>query len=393
MTGVSPAAASFPPQVTVDNPVEGATWTGGHETDFHVTGHGDSDSGTYVTAVGVLVESIDGNPKSYPGSASFPQPGTNGAGSHQNFDIQVFPDLNGKYKVSVAARGKTCFVTCSNEQTGGTVIRTITVVVPPKTPTGAKSSLSGSVATVQWDANNTEGDLLGYIVEVAGGSNDFKCMATMPVDPEAPSTYKTTVDLKALPSGEYRWRIKAVRRSNPDSTLGTCSKLGSGIGSNYANTKLTWDNPTPPTTSTTSTTVKGGGSTGGTTSTTRGGARTPAGGSGGPSAPKTPNLSALGGLNAGTGLSNTGRRAAEADPGFNDFLPFPAGSDPTEDGGSATPDSALAAAPDENSGRTTLLFVAAGLLATVLSMHVLWLKAQVDRAPLEPLAPQDLPLN
>ena len=34
--------------------------------------------------------------------------------------------------------------------------------------------------------------------------------------------------------------------------------------------------------------------------------------------------------------------------------------------------------------------------ATVLSAHVLWLKAQVDRMPLEPLAPlapQDIPLG
>jgi hypothetical protein len=389
LIGVGPAAAAFPPVATVDNPVEGAKWTGGAVTDFHVTGHADTDDSNYVTSVSAVIAPTDDGPKTYSKLQAFPNRGETGAGPHQNFDLQIFPDLNGKYSVTVQPAGKTCFITCGQETAGPAVVRNITVAVPPKVPTGAKATLTDGVATIVWSANNTEGDLLGYLVEQSAAGDSYKCLTMVAVSADAPATYKATSDLKTANSGEYKWRVRAVRKSGPTSILGSCSKPGTGLTSLPSSTvQVTWDNPTPVTTTTTK--PAGGGGT--TTTTTK--VKRSGGGGGSISAPKTntPNLSALGGLSAGTGSSPSPRRAAEADPGFNDFLPFPSGSDPGDDGGAAAGNTALPAAADDNGGRTTLLFIAAGLLATVLSMHVLWLKAQVDRMPLEPLTPEDIPL-
>jgi len=74
------------------------------------------------------------------------------------------------------------------------------------------------------------------------------------------------------------------------------------------------------------------------------------------------------------------------DPGFNQSLPY--GSQAKPNGG--TGNSAALGAPDTRLATskerpTSLLFMAAGLLATVLLMHVLWVKSEVDRVALDPL--------
>jgi hypothetical protein len=397
LIGVWPAFASFPPTVTLIAPGEGAKWVGA-PSDFHVIGHGDTDDGSFVTRVSYFVDPTDANTKHFSDTRGFPGPNEAGSSAHQNFDFSVFPDLNGAYKLTVAAYGKSCGILgCGSEQQGPPVVRTLTLAVPPKMPTGAVATLADGKVTFGWDKNNTEADLLGYVVERADpGADDFKCLRIVERNDMA-TKYVTTDDLKEAATGDYRYRVRALRKANPDSTLGTCSKSGGGLMSTgTAASKVTWKNPTDPTTTTTpgggGGTGGGGGGKGSTSSTIP--KRSSGGGTDGP-APKKPNLAALGGLSAGTNIASAPNRRVldESDPGFNDFLPFGNEQADADQPSGDLPQTALPAADDGNGRTTTLLFIAAGLLATVLSMHVLWLKAQVDRMPLEALTPEDVPLT
>jgi hypothetical protein len=367
-------------------------------TDFHVAGHVTSSGGYNATAVTVAVDPTDnGTHKYHPDAQNF-----QGSKTTENFDVVVFPDFNGKYRVTVRGFGQSCFLGQCTGEGSNTITRAITVTVPPKTPTGFKASASDSKVTVEWAASaNTEGDLLGFIVErLTPGSTVYGCIAAVPVDPERPATYKTVDDLKDQPSGDYRYHVKAVRAVNADTQMPTCGDQGGPVYSPTTNaSRITWSNPTSTSTST-STTAPGGGTggtggTGASTTTTRpksatgGGSTASAGGSSG-----RPNLAALGSLGGANNLARTPSLAGgtEPDSGFNELLPFQSGNQGggIDEGSAATPDTPLNAAEGGSGQTTTLLFIAAGLLATVLSMHVLWLKAQVDRMPLEPLAPQDI---
>ncbi len=399
LTGVWPARAASTPTAVVDSPAEGAIWTGAAPTHFHVTGHADTESGGNVSRVTASFSPDDGNTHApYVGSQAWTD-----TRNSRTFDFTVFPDINGKYKMTLGARGRTAcgLLGCPSEADGPPVVRSITVAVAPKAPTGTKSSEADGKVTVEWNANNTEGDLLGYLVErLVPTHGDYTCLTTLAVKSPAPETYKITDDIEDLPSGDYRWRIRAVRAVNSETTLGTCAKPGPALNSPAsASTKITWTNPTPPSTTTSTTRPGGGGGggggTGSTTSTTK-----PKSSTGTPAPSRTsnpssrPNLSALGSLGGASNLARTPLLPREVDPGFNELLPFQAGSegDLTEDDGSALNQTPLQAEEASNGQTTTLLFIAAGLLATVLSMHVLWLKAQVDRMPLEPLTPQDIAL-
>jgi len=82
----------------------------------------------------------------------------------------------------------------------------------------------------------------------------------------------------------------------------------------------------------------------------------------------------------------------EPDPGFDATLPFqPKSGDDAEAG----PDQQAAGsdihATDSSDLHRSLSFLAAGFLATALFMHVLWLKGEVDRVPLEalPVSPSE----
>jgi hypothetical protein len=400
---VWPALAAFPPTATVDSPIENITWTGA-ASDFHVTGHAHTDSGAYITKVTVNATPSDANPKTFDASQAY-----SGQSTDQEFDIPLFPDLNGKYKITVIAWGKSCFaITCTSEQGGPGIVRNINLAVPPKAPTGTKATITDGKVAYEWASNNTEGDLLGYIVERAPSSLDYKCITTVTKPATVPATYKITDDIKSLPDGDYRYRVKAVRRSNPDSTMSTCTKSNGGIASPASvSSKVTWKDPTATTTTTSGgggngggggtgggTGGTGGGSNGGsaTTTTVKGAKKSSDGTSSSGGGTKTPNLSALGSLGVSNNLALPPKQLAEADPGFNDKLPFgaqQAAVDPSTglpDGGTQSPDAS-------SKGVNTALYLAASLLAGVLAAHVFWLKAQVDHMPLEALTPEELPLG
>src|SRR5207248_11157698 len=112
-----------------------------------------------------------------------------GNNKSEAFDIQIFPDLNGKYRITTTAAGKQCnpILGCGSEQAGGQVSRNVILAVPPVVPTGAKGTITDTgKVTIQWDANNKEGDLLGYEVDKADTHGVYKCMVVVAVDPKAP---------------------------------------------------------------------------------------------------------------------------------------------------------------------------------------------------------------
>ena len=177
----------------------------------------------------------------------------------KNFDVAVFPDFNGKYRVTGRGLAACDFLGHVPARRRHRDHPAITVAVAPKTPTGFKASESDGKVTVEWDANNTEGDLLGFLVErLTPGNTVYGCIAAVPVDPDRPASYKTIDDIKDQPSGDYRYRVKAVRAVNTDSQMSTCGDPGGPLYSPATtSSKITWKNPTP--TSTTSTTAPGGG--------------------------------------------------------------------------------------------------------------------------------------
>jgi hypothetical protein len=83
---------------------------------------------------------------------------------------------------------------------------------------------------------------------------------------------------------------------------------------------------------------------------------------------------------------------AESDPGFGDTLPFhgdaASASASGKDDPAALAGQALASSDDEGSN-SSWLFLAAGLLVTVILMHVLWLRDEVNRDALPAVTPQD----
>ena len=388
------ALAAFPPTISLTAPVEGQTWGPSPSTDLHVIGTADTNDGDVVTRVNIIADPTDNGTQSYPAEAAF-----SGDNAHESFDVKIYPDRNGKYKITVIASGRDCnIIGCGSEMTGPAVTRNVTVAWPPKTPTGVKASIKDGVVTIEWAANDIgdEPDLLGYMVEGAVGSGTFSCLKTVPVDSKKPAIYKTTRDLTTQPDGDYKYRVRALRAANADTQMPTCTTSAAISSPPSAVATVSWDNPTPPpTTTTTKPGGSGGGGGGGgaggggTTTTTRRGATT--GGSG--RAPTRPNLSALGSLGVPTNLAKPPGARPEEDPGFNQLLPFGASEETVTEGGVALPQGPDEGADDSGGGTTTLLFVAAGLLATVLSAHVLWLKAQVDKMPLEALIPEDVPLG
>ena len=212
---------------------------------------------------------------------------------------------------------------------------------------------------------------------------------TAAADPPV-ATYKALDDLKDKITADNQYRLRSVRSRDSDSKTPTCAAAGSGIQSSTVSTGVVrYRSPSAPTTAPPS---------GGTTSTTKpksgggGGGGSGGGGGGnnsGPSSSKRPNLSALGGLGPVAGAPRrSGLSSSEPDTGFGSTLNYGDDEMPGDEAAIGPGGSTITEAGSDEGNNDTLLYIAAGLLVTVLSMHVLWLKAQVDRMPLEPLAPE-----
>jgi hypothetical protein len=388
--GAGPARAAT--TVNIDSPADGAVWDGGDASDFHVKGLAQVDSGSnnYVIKVTVNVDSTDAGNHHYNGVQDY---GSNHA-STQPFDITVLEDglkSNGAYKLTVTAFGHICTLFGCNDTTD-TEVRNIVAAAPPAAPKGVKATLNGSVVKIEWSTNIEEDDL-GYLVHRAKGTGTFSCVGA--VEQKNSPAYSLTDDLKDEAAGDYKYRVVAYRRKDSTSTKPSCQASGGGLASPATTTSTIAWGP-----ATTTTTVAGG--PGATTTTTvpgpQGGLTRLGGGAGGSTsaakASKKPNLSGLSGLAPVNNMARNPKLPAEADPGFNELLPFQPGSEQDDQSDiSGLPSTKLPADSGGDGHTTTLLFIAAGLLVTVLSAHVLWLKAQVDRMPLEALTPEELPLT
>lgn len=300
----------------------------------------------------------------------------------ETYTVQRHLAYNGPYTVTARAVGYEYGPPRGPDETSQ-ASRSFAVEVEPVAPTGMKvaGDTSKRTVTISWD-QNPEPDVRGYWVERAFNDGSFAEIGISDNNCDA-ETRRCTVadDLKKAPGGEYRYRVAAIRpdRSGEES-IARKNVPSSGI----ASTRM------PTTTATT---------TGGTNSSGGLGSRTGSGtGSGG----------TTGGGITRSGTARTGkvnldgfaaslpqrqRIIAEGgeDPGFDSELPFESRPGPAGSGEGGDPGEVAILrerpAQSDSESHAPLLFVAAGLLATVLLMHVLWLKSEVEKVSLEPVGP------
>lgn len=312
-----------------------------------------------------------------------------GSGGAREETVTWFPNLayNGRYAVVVDATGRE--FQGSDESASARSDFLVEVAALKPTGVSMKGDADERTADVSWDPN-PEPDIAGYVVSRAFGDGNYAEIKQ--VGPDCASRCRFVDDLSGAAGGEYRYTVKAVRPpadpaewDNDDAWRRTTSPASSSVSVRMR---------APAATTTTSTTTRkissnpGSGSIGG-------------GGSSGSSGSRTPGISRSGTATSGkvdlSGFQASlprsqriQRSGGEVDTGFDEQLPFDLGQG--EQGGNEPPPDDIAiveqqrasSVPDSNG---PLVFVAAGLLATVLLMHVLWLKGEVERTPLEALAP------
>ena len=378
-----PAQAGTP-EVTWTTPGPGQTLTA---KDFTFQATVRTGSGTLVGNVDVTVASLQGH-----GEQSFSQ----SSGNQQQVTVTRAFSLawNGAYQATVRAAGKTSVL--DNDTAQRTYTNQFNVDAPPVAPTGVSASVNSKtrVATVSW-APNPEPDLVGYEVERESPSSGWTSFAV---------TDKTTVTDAATTEegGTYRYHVRALRQS---------AQQGALNASEYSGTASVRVSEPPATTTTTSARSSGGGSggsggSGGGNGETSGGGSDPDGGTG-----------SGGGTSAGSSgsrgfgspaLATTGKvdlddfsalleksrgdagGEAEDEGTFEGKLPFK-GRSGGGDGDDDAADEALGESPasDSTGNLQAMGFLAGGLLATVLLMHVLWVRSEVNRAEaLEALVPE-----
>jgi hypothetical protein len=303
----------------------------------------------------------------------------NVSGNSVPFSWDYATSYNGHYRVKVTAQGRDGAVDTTPSETSS-ASRDVAVEVKPAPPSGltAKTTKARSV-DLAWKAN-PEPDIVGYQLQRT-------------LDPEGEWTaVANTADIAYTDTGTqaaggtYSYRVVAVR---------SASTSDQGIPSDPSETASAKVSGPPPTTTTT---AKGGTGTGGTGGTGAGGAGANGTGAGGTSTgtgnATSPELARTGkvDLSGFSALLQQSKRptpkAEEADPGFKDKLPFKPGEEPIGEDGTALGVGVREVGGSE--GRQPVAFVAASLLVTVVLMHVLWLKRQVDRHPLGDL-PADAP--
>jgi uncharacterized membrane protein YgcG len=370
----APPAQAQPPAVSITSPNAASPLS---SPVIPIRGEARMPNGGTVTGeLRIDVQSLDGR-------------GTNGITLNVNanpvpFSWDYATAYNGRYRIIVKARGRDGAIdTNPNEE--GVAQLDVTVEAKPAPPADVKAVANAKrEVAVTWKAN-TEADLLGYQVQRIHEDDDEWASA---------GTTKTTsfTDTSTTAKGgEYRYRVVAIRAG---------ALAGEGIASDPSSAKAVQVADPPATTTTIA--GSGGGSSGGSggnSGSTGGGGGGSAGGGGGSAGGDNAELASAGKvdlsgfanlLDGATTQTPRGggtivRQAGEEDDGFGESLPFKPGEDEElgEDG------TALAIGVEEageDAGRKPIAFVAASLLVTVILMHVLWLKREVEKAPLEAIA-------
>ncbi|MGQ0520668.1 MAG: hypothetical protein ACT4PX_05910 [Actinomycetota bacterium] len=309
-------------------------------------------------------------------------------------DVSFPVDLpyNGRYKATITATGRDRPLDLNGDESSSAT-REFSVAAPPASPTGVKVAVDTTARTVvlTWKAN-TEPDMLFYVVQRAKGTSAEFTVLGKVTEP------KFSDASTAEAGGEYRYQVIAVRKG-----------LEEGKGLNSDPSELTADStatvpdpPPPPTTAPAPGTTAAGTAaapTAGATATTAAPKTTvPA------NSPGALTTSGTVDLNGFTSVQSQAvrrpPRVVEPDTGFQSTLPFaprPGGEEGevAEDGaelGEVAADSPqfreLGQESEGADRQRTMAFLAAGLLSTVLLMHVLWVKSEVKRVPLEALIPE-----
>jgi hypothetical protein len=289
----------------------------------------------------------------------------------------VNPIYNGSYVATSKADGCNVAGQCGN-WSPAVPSATFTVDIPAAPPTGLTASYDDASRKVRliWDPY-TGPQFVDYLVERS-------------IDGDTPSIIATVgsgayTDSDTGAGGSYQYVVVTER-------AGTNGNVPSGPSA-----IATASVPPPPTPTTTTVAGGGGPSTGPTTTT-----KLLAPGLKPPSnyTPSKLDLSAFaaalnaakakhGGSNDNGGITS----ASEADNGYKSQLPY--GSAPpntAEDGGSQAASAPLTRASTNGKDNVrTAAAVAGGLLAIVLAMHGMWLRAEVKRASLlEAVEPEPL---
>lgn len=359
---VAPAAHAAPPTIHLDSP----SGTDVHrETNVHIAGRAEMPSGGTVHGqLHLALESRDGRPNQ---SVTL-----NVNGNPVPFAWDVPAAYNGFYTVKVVAQGRDgAFDTDPNEPT--VYFRHITVEVLPVPPGNVRVETDKArKAVVRWDPN-PEPDLIGYQVQRRLGEPPED-------DPQggwesAGETTGTELvdDASASKGGTYHYQVLALRRG---------AAADSGVWSAPSEPKSV-DVADPPPGDSTTTTRPGGGTGGG-----DGGSRGEGGGSGDGSGSGQLAQTGKADLSGFSALLRDAQRRdpqsgrpVEDDGTYGERLPFEPGEEEEELGEDGT---GLAIGGEEagaDQGDPAIAFVAASLLMTVIVMHLLWLKREVDRAP------------
>lgn len=381
--GAGPAAAAAP-TVTYSSPGDGAQIR------------------TSTTTVAGTVRMTDGRIKSIVlkitplngGSSPSNQSVTGNDGPSQPVSFPATLPLNGRYRAEITVTGNDSLLGVIGPDKTTTTPRDFAVVAPPAVPKGVRTSVDSAnrSVTINWSANS-EPDLLFYVVQRSLNGGAF-----VPIRSTSELSFVDTSTAER--GGEYAFNVVAVRKGANESE---------GVSSDASSvaTAAVADPPPPPTTTAPPTSAPAVTTGAGTTETTAAGPSGTVVPDTGPATATTLPASSPGALTRSgsvdlSGLRTLQTQAARAprtppttDPGFTETLPFETRVPSAEPSAGSTGvgdevavnDSELGANGNNVERTRALAFLAAGLLATVLLMHMLWIKGEVQRVPLEPLPP------
>ena len=376
VASAGPASAAAP-RVTFLSPNSGQQLGASNPT---LTARVEMSNGALIDQITMSVVQLEVNRPPVTGS-------TAAASSPQTVEFPLNLAYNGRYRASVTARGRDQPIDLNGPESATSTME-FAVAAPPERPTDVKTAVDASTraVAVTWKAN-PEPDLLFYVVQRAKGtSNDFTVLGQA-----SETTYIDSTTTSA--GGDYRYQVVAVRNG---------VRADEGISSDpsaltAATTARVPDPPPPPTTAPPSTTASTGTGTPASAVTTA--SSVPASSPGALTSSGTVDLSGFNAVRSQTPRPAVPRTVALPDPGFQATLPFDTESTqavedavvPGDLGELAADSPELRELGDEDSSADrfrTLAFFAAGLLATVLLMHVLWVKSEIRRVPLEALDPE-----
>ena len=367
---VSPAHAAAP-SVRISSPAAGALTT---DSTPHVSGDAQMSGGVVIEVTASLT-SDSGRPVP-------PAHRVSGDG-RSSVAFAWTPSLpwNGNYTLTLRATGEDRPVETNGQESAETT-RSFSVEAPPAKPRDltVRTDPDSRDVDLAWKPN-TEPDLIGYQVQRSFDGGEWLVAGE---SEEAAFRDMSTADR----GGTYRYRVVAIRAG---------ASRDAGVASPPSEPATTTV-PKPPARETSS---GGSGSSGsgssdpgpsgdgsqtGTGSSSGGSNGSGSGGSG----PSGPTISRSGRVDlSGFGSILDQTRAPDApatpefDPGFSETLPFQSQTLEESDGTQelAVPQGGFSQA---GSNQAELLkFFAAGLLVTVILMHVLWLRGEVERVPVE----------